>query len=279
MISAPTKFLLSACLLVLAFAVTAARAQTDREEDIRFEFQAVSLDESLYGVFFRDAEGERGFFIPNGNFSQWQQVTLSPGEGALTFYRREEQSDGRTTRAPLGRLPVEPGMDGGSFRLLWLEGGDRWRIVPVDFSDASFDPGSVFFVNLAPDPVAVQMGDTRLMLQPREQKMRRVSAGEDKLLPTRDGNRSRYFYINIACRYDIRPTQKKHGRNHYREEKEHSRGNEKDLKRGAGLACACALYLLIKLALRWRFMLPLSGDFVGIRPQGSARTMERPLLS
>jgi len=201
MISAPTKFLLSACLLVLAFAVTAARAQTDREEDIRFEFQAVSLDESLYGVFFRDAEGERGFFIPNGNFSQWQQVTLSPGEGALTFYRREEQSDGRTTRAPLGRLPVEPGMDGGSFRLLWLEGGDRWRIVPVDFSEMSSDPGAVFFVNSAPDPVAVQMGETRLLLQPGEQKMRRVVAGGDSLLPTlilrsEDGDEFRPGYRN-----------------------------------------------------------------------------------
>jgi len=184
MFRGPTQFLPFACLLALAFAVAAARAQTDREEDIRFEFQAVSLDESLYGVFFRDAEGERGFFIPNGNFSRWQEVTLPPGRSELTFYRREERADGGTIRAPLGSLPVEPGMDGGSFRLLWIEGGDRWRIVPVDFSDASFDPGAVFFVNLAPDPVAVQMGETRLLLQPGEQKIRRVAAGEDNLLPT-----------------------------------------------------------------------------------------------
>lgn len=184
MFRGPSTFLRFACLLTLALAVTAARAQTDREEDIRFEFQAVSFDESLYGVFFRDAEGERGFFVPNGNFSRWQEVTLPPGRSELTFYRREERADGETTRAPLGRLPVEPGMDGGSFRLLWLDGGERWRIVPVDFSEASFDPGAVFFVNLAPDPVAVQMGGTRLLLPPGEQKIRRVAASEDNLLPT-----------------------------------------------------------------------------------------------
>lgn len=175
-----------ALLIGLSLKLSVGLSAQPTIESIEFDFQVMSLSQSFRGVSYTgDPEG-RFLTIPNGNFSTWCRTVLLPEQNRLGFYGRAESSvEGQESVRPLlFSLPITAAMNGGLYRVLIVGNRDNPRAIPVDFTGVVSEPGQVYFVNSSKKPIALEMGYSRMLLQPNEQKIQKVDVNEDGLLPT-----------------------------------------------------------------------------------------------
>jgi len=171
-------------LLAAGIAAVASPASAQREKPplVRFKFQMISLDATIDEVRLRKRGEDPRLWIPNGGFSVTRQFA---GREAFVLYREKTGNEGGTVRESVARLPVDPSMNGGFYRLLVLGGGQgKLRLVPIDFSGVRAQADTFFLVNLTESGIAIKLGPDEFGLEAGERRMLETSPDPKGRLPT-----------------------------------------------------------------------------------------------
>lgn len=176
---------------------------------------AASGEEPIFNISFRmmalpsiedynrtDLEG-RDFIIRNVGFSsngRTQTISNIPflsqsdqyryqGPSPLVFYREVTDPDGVIRRRTLAEVDISNGNGSRNLLILALprDEGNRNGFTTLTLADSldAFPFNSFRIINFSSTRIASQLGDTREVLDPREEKIIEVSITEPRMVPFR----------------------------------------------------------------------------------------------
>jgi hypothetical protein len=149
-----------------AFLANTLIAENNTHQTVSLQISALALDGDIPGILFFNNEVVEQLDIYTTTRSR---LVNYEGDPELIFFRESRDDQGDLIQKPVGSVSL-PATVNRYLLFFMRRAGDeeRYNIIALPDDLSNFPPGSFRFINLAPFPIGVQVGEERLLLNERD---------------------------------------------------------------------------------------------------------------